>query len=121
MRLSQDEIEAAYYGLWGFVRERCIGGRPVPQEVRDLVQRLDLRIRMSDTRPQSGSAAEEQRRSEVWVGTRQAAAMLNMSPRQVQRLAGQIGGTKISERCWTFRESDVINYAERTAHADPRN
>jgi hypothetical protein len=112
MNLDDGEVQAAYYGLCGFVRERAIAKRSVPAEVLRVRHRLDAHVRLSSTRHVTSWAAADQARSEVWIGATATAAILGRGPRYVQRHAEEIGGRLIGGR-YVFRESDVIDYLER--------
>lgn len=112
MKLDDIEVQAAYYGLAAFVRQRKEACRPLPPEVGRLYERLDKRIRLSSTRHETCCGDEDPSRSqeETWIGSPEAAQMLSWSKRQVQRHADDLGGRIIGGR-WLFRESDVRDYA----------
>jgi hypothetical protein len=116
MRLDSGEVQAAYYAVSGFIRERCVGGRAVPGEVERLFRRLDHTVRMSRARHESGCTADDAPPSDVdaWIGTRDVAQMLGWKVRRVQRHALQLGGQMSSGRL-LFRESAVIEYSEGIA------
>ncbi|OBF86947.1 hypothetical protein A5791_19825 [Mycobacterium sp. 852002-51163_SCH5372311] len=116
MRLDDTDVEAAYYGLSWFIRQCNLGGRPLPPEVGRLYARLDHRVRLSPTRHENGCADEDQSPSgeETWIGSSEAAQILDWSNRQVQRHAIDLGGQIVGGR-WLFRESDVKDYAGRRA------
>ena len=117
MKLTSREIQAAYYALAGFIRERNIARRSVPPEVDSLYRRLDNIIRLSSTRHQTICGTGDKAASDVWIGSRAAADMLGMSLRQIQRHATDIGSHRNGGRLF-FLESDVLEYAERRlAHA----
>jgi hypothetical protein len=123
VNLSHQEVQAAYYGLSGFVRHQVLGLRPVPPEVAKLVTRLDLHVRMSSTRHESDCETTSVRQSEVWIGAAAAASLLgkpgDAGLRWVQRHAEALGGQLTGNR-WFFRESDIIDYLGRLAHVEPQ-
>ena len=116
MRLDDTEVRAAYYGLSECVRQRNLAGRSLPLEVEQLFGKLHDQIRLSRARQESCSAAEDASSSEgeVFIGSAEAAQMLNCSKRHVQRHAREIGGQLIGGRL-AFRHSEVRDFAERTA------
>jgi hypothetical protein len=118
VRFDSDEIEAAYYGLAGFIRLCELDPRrstPPPTEVSRLYHKLDAVVRMSPTRHETGCGADDAEPSELWIGSPEASRILGWSKRQVQRHAHEMGGRIIGGR-WLCRESDVIAFAaERLA------
>jgi hypothetical protein len=123
MKLGDSEIQAAYYGLAGFVRQQVLARRVVPPEVATLVARLDTVVRMTPTRHETSCDPINPPHSEVWIGATDAATLLDRNGqaglRWIQRNAARIGGRKVSGR-WLFPESTVIDYAaERLTHAEP--
>lgn len=119
MNLDDNEVQAAYYGLSGFVRQRSIAGRPVPPEVLSIRQRLDAHVRLSRARHETSCDTTDAARSEVWIGAAQTASMLHRGLRYVQRHANQIGGQLVGGRL-LFRESDVIDYITEGTCRDKR-
>lgn len=116
MRLAEDEIEAAYYAVAGFVRHFNIVGRPIPPEVAQVYRRLGNYIRLSPTRHETRCNTTDKPQSEVWIGTMAAAEILGQNPRYVQRHADEIGVQHNGGRLF-FRQSDVLAYAERLTAA----
>lgn len=116
MRLNETEVKAAYYGLSECVRQRNLAGRSLPLEVEQLFSRLHDRIRLARARQESCSAAADASPSkgEVFIGSAEAARMLNRSKRHVQRHAAEMGGQLIGGRL-AFRPSHVRDFAERIA------
>ena len=118
MELDADEIQAAYYGLAQFVRQRAIAGRGCPPAVTALYRRIDTVIRapsVSESGHENGSGAEQYN---VWITAAQAAPLLGLSKRQTQRLAADLGGQLIGGR-WLFNQETVREYAgERTSSRD---
>ena len=112
MNLQAIEIEAVYYAVSGFIRERHISGRPIPAEVLDVRHRLDAHVRLSSARHETTSETTNPEDSEVWIGATATAAKIRRGLRYVQRHANEIGGQLIGGR-YVFRESDVIDYLER--------
>jgi hypothetical protein len=114
VRLDDNEVQATYYGLAGFVRERAIAHRPVPPEVLGVYHLFDAAIRLSRRRHESGAAATDTGPSDSWLGAVDTAARLDRSLRWVQRHAAEIGGETVGGR-WLFKETAVTDYAERLA------
>ena len=112
MNLQGIEIEAVYYAVSGFIRERYISGRPIPAEVLSVRHRLDAHVRLSSTRHETGLETTNPEDSEVWIGATATAAKIGRGLRYVQRHATDIGGQLIGGR-YLFRETDVIDYMER--------
>jgi hypothetical protein len=115
VNLSPLEVQAAYYGLAGFIRDRKLAGRKIQPEVVDVMQRLDAHVRLSSTRHETGSAPDEPPSSGVWIGSTATAQMLGRDIRWVQRHAQQLGGRRNGGR-WFFPESTVIDYAQSATH-----
>lgn len=116
MKLSDIEVQAAYYGVAHFIRARKMAGQAIPPEITRLVKRLDAHVRLSSTRPETGCGTVELTSSNVWLGANAVASLLGENIRWVQRHAHDIGGQLNGGR-WFFRESDVIDFHERRAHA----
>jgi hypothetical protein len=119
VRLRQDEVEAAYYAVAGFIRLCELDPRrskPPPPEVRRLYRKFDAAVRVSPTRHESGCGAEDAGPSEVWIGSTEAARMVGWCPRQVQRRALELCGQRTVGGCWVFPLSEVVAFvAERSA------
>ncbi|MEN4399373.1 hypothetical protein ACNQR7_26955 [Mycolicibacterium senegalense] len=113
MILDDGEVEAAYYGLASLIRERTIAHRSVPSEVRELERRLDARVRMSRSGHIFGESLDGPSPSEAWIGTVKAAALLGISPRQMQRRGPELG--RYNGGRWFFPESVIVDLAERQA------
>jgi hypothetical protein len=117
MKLDDDEVQAAYYGVAACLRQRQIGGRPVPPEVRQLYERLDQNLRLSRKRHETGGVATDAGPSQTWIDAADTAALLGRGLRWVQRHAAELGGERFGGR-WHFKQSDVIDSAERHAAHD---
>jgi hypothetical protein len=109
VRLDDEEVQAAYYGLSGFIRERALAKRSVPPEVLRVRHRLDAHVRLSRARHENGCVTTTAARSEVWIGATATASMLGRGLRYVQRHADEIGGQLVGGRL-LFREADVVDY-----------
>lgn len=127
MELDANEVQAGYYCLAQFVRQRAIAGRGCPPAVTALYRRLDIAIRahdrnlqtaaLSESRHENSSGAEQ---SESWITAAQAGALLGLSNRHVRRLAADLDGQCIGGR-WLFDRNTVQEYArerlQRHSHA----
>ena len=123
MKLDANEVEAAYYAVAGFIRQRQLEGRPVQEEVRSVFGRLDATVRLSRARHEAGCGTDDPSLSdeeETWIGSGAAAQILGWSQRKVQRHAPDMGGLKINGRLF-IRESAVIDYAEELTHGGTRS
>jgi hypothetical protein len=115
MILGGDEfLHASYYCAAEIVHGRRRSGAPIPQWLREHHQRLDAAIRGMSPRGQhvAGNASSGTQSQDAVIGTRQAAQMLNMAPRQVRRHAQELGGMLIGDR-WLFSRQNVADYAAR--------
>jgi hypothetical protein len=82
---------------------------PAPWAVQSLYARLDAEIRgMSRAGHESECPAEE---LDPWMNTQAAAQQLELSPRQIRRLAPDLDGDMFNGRL-RFRASAVRAYAE---------
>jgi hypothetical protein len=121
VNLQGDELRAAYACAAEAVRGRVNRRAPVPQWLQKHFQRLDLEVRVSRTRPESSRAGEEfDDQDPRWIGTPEAAAILDWSTRKVQRLAADLDGQRVAGR-WMFRESAVRDYAKETRNGCSRS
>jgi hypothetical protein len=110
VRLSDDDIRAAYYCCAEVLRGRRLCGQPVPAWLRRLYDRLDAEVRASRSRQENACQLPELEPDE-WISAQQAATILSWSKRHVQRRATDLDGRIIGGR-WLFRREDVIDYAE---------
>jgi hypothetical protein len=112
VNLQGDELSAAYAVAAEAVRTRVTRRAPVPQWLQRHFQRLDLEVRVSRTRQESGCAGEElDEKDSRSIGTPEAAVILDWSTRKVQRRATDLDGQRVAGR-WMFRESVVRDYGE---------
>ena len=112
MRLCEGEIRAAYYCASEILRSRRLGGQPIPAWLRRWHARLDAELKLSRTRQDfDAPAAELEAAQDLWIGTPEAAALLEWSQRQVQRRAPDLQGQMVAGR-YMFRESVVRAYKE---------
>lgn len=63
-------------------------------------------------------ADPEQLNAEGWVGSMTAAQLLNIGPRQVRRIAHELGGIRTHGK-WSFSRSAVISAALRRKERNP--
>lgn len=95
------------YGLGHFIRDRDRSGRGVPPETRAGLQWL---LTMSSARHED-DCDETQLDDDDLIGTAEAAALLGLSQRQVQRLQNDLGGVRPSGRL-VFVRRQVVEYAD---------
>ena len=110
MNLTAADLDVLYYTFARFVGGRTAAGKPVPQSVRLLLQRIE--IMMSATGHETGCGAEQS--EQELIGTAQAAHILGCDPRHVRRLTNDLDGCRINGR-WTFTKSVVQQYEESRA------
>jgi hypothetical protein len=97
-------------------RSRQLSGQPIPEWLKRHYARLHAEI-LSSTRRETDCDTDEDGQSvHEWLISREVATMLQISPRQVQRLAGELGGRLIGGR-WVFNRSAVEAHAVRTDRA----
>lgn len=114
MTFTRDELRQLLYCAATELRARAQGKPPGPQPwLAKLVHRLELEVAVSESRHVSdGETAQSN--TEVRISAREAATMLGISKRQVQRLAADLDGEIIDGR-WLFRRPTVNEYAEGRA------
>ena len=112
MRLTLTEVEAACFGVAGYVRHmtKCIG-RPVHPEVLRLLRRLELERSVGGSESDGGV---EEFEAEL-IGTEEAAHILGCTTRNVRLLARDLDGHKCG-REWIFQRQTVIDYEEARRH-----
>jgi len=114
MTLDDEQTRAAYYIVSELIRSRQRTGQPIPDWMRRHYALLDTEIRdASRTRHplvENGAVGAQSQHEDV-IGTREVAEMLNVTPRQVQRQAGQLGGARVCGRL-LFIRADIAEYAE---------
>jgi hypothetical protein len=115
---DQQELRCNYHCAAEVVRSRQRTGQPIPEWLRRHYNRLDAEVRVSQSRHEIDCGVDDAAQSEHpdQIGTREAATMLKLSKRQVQRLAGPLGG-RIVGAAWVFNRDAVTDYAERRDHA----
>lgn len=110
MRLSGPEIRTAYYVVATMIRARR---RDVPDSVADLFDRLDTEFhRMSQPRHEISQDAGDPRKSSRWIGTSEAAALLGLHDRTIQRRAEKLGGEVVSG-VLVFDRATVIAHKDK--------
>jgi hypothetical protein len=115
MSLGDDELlRASYYCASEIIRGRRRTGQPIPEWLRRHYNQLDTQIKgMSPRGPsvaENAFGAPQSAHGDV-IGTREAAAMLSIAPRQARRRADQLGGALVAGR-WLFLRDSVAEYAE---------
>jgi hypothetical protein len=114
MRLSSSEIRTAYWCLAAMIRSRR---HDVPRPVADLFNRLDTEFhRMSQPRHETNDDTGDPAQLRKWIGTSEAAALLGLQDRTIQRNAETLGGAKVSG-VLVFDRATVIAHKDRLADA----
>jgi hypothetical protein len=112
MKFSDIDTQAAYHCAAAVIRSRQRTGAPIPEWLRRHYSRLDTQIRgLSESGHESGQSDCVAGQSNATISAREAAAILECSKRQVQRLAADIGGEFICGR-WLFKLAAVKAYKE---------
>jgi hypothetical protein len=113
--LDDELLRAAYYCCSEVLRTRRRVGVPIPDWLHAYYRRLDAAYRgLSPTRhPVAGNGVlDRHSRDGEIIGTREVAEMLGLTPRQVQRRAGQLGGTRVCGRL-LFLRAEIAETVER--------
>jgi hypothetical protein len=97
-------------------RNRQLSGQPIPGWLKRHYTRLHAEILSRTRRETDCDTDEDGQLAHEWLGSREVATMLLLSPRQVQRHAGELGGRLIGGR-WMFNRSATEAHAERRDHA----
>ncbi len=93
MNLSSSEIRTAYWCLAAMIRSRH---RDVPRPVADLFDRLETEFhRVSQPRHETTNNTSNPAQSR-WIGTSEAAQLLGLQDRTIQRNAEKLGGEIVS-------------------------
>lgn len=100
-------VLCAYRCVSEVLRSRHLVGTPVPAWLREHFRRLDTEIRMSRSRHENGGESGD---SVTLIGSSTAGEILDLSTRQVQRIAEDLGGHAVDGR-WVFNRAAVENYA----------
>jgi hypothetical protein len=112
MKFNDIDTQAAYHCAAAVIRSRRRRGAPIPERLRRHYAQLDNHIRgLSDLGQESGQSGCVAGQSNATISAREAAAILECSKRQVQRLAADIGGEFICGR-WLFKLAAVNAYKE---------
>lgn len=114
MKLRGDDVRAAYYVAADVVRSRQRTGQPIPEWLHRHFHLLDNEIRKSQSGRQS-SCGDEVLEKETLIAAAEASTILDVSKRQVLRLAADLGGELVCGR-WLFKLSAVQEYAEGRHH-----
>ncbi len=110
MNLSGEEVQGALYCCNELIDRRARAGIPVPVWMTRLAGHLNLAALVSDTGQEIGSDPTSLETQDL-IGSVQAARLLGISPRQLQRLAADLDGQKICGR-WAFQAQVVREYAQ---------
>jgi hypothetical protein len=111
--LSRSEIRTAYWCLASMIRSRR---HDVPTPVRDLFDRLDHEFhRMSQPRHETNADTVDPAQSR-WIGSREAAALLGLQDRTIQRNAETLGGVLVSG-VLVFDRATVVAHKDRLSDA----
>lgn len=110
MNLSGDDLQGALYCCNELIDRRARAGIPVPSWMARLAGHLNLAALVSDAGHETSSEPTSLE-SEELIGSVQAALLLGISPRQLQRLAADLDGQKVCGR-WAFQASIVREYAK---------
>lgn len=113
MNLAAAELRQLLYCAAEELRARQRGKPPGPQPwLRNLVRRLELEVAVSGSRSRHQTdCGEPQSDADERISARQAATMLGLSKRQVQRLAADLDGEIIDGR-WLFSRTAAEDYAK---------
>lgn len=119
MRLTDEDARAALYCCNELIDRRGRAGIPVPDWMRLLAGKLNLSavLAMSVGGHELEDGGEELDPLEL-IGTGEAAGLLNLSSRQVRRLATDLDGEIVCGR-HVFHRATVIEYAR--ARKEGRN
>lgn len=114
MNLPADELRAAYYCAAEVVRRRQLVGQPIPEWLHRHFDQLDAEVRLSRSGQEFdiavGQLAHSGPTSPSLISAHEAAQILGISKRQVQRLAADLDGQLIGGR-WLFERETVETYA----------
>jgi hypothetical protein len=118
------DASVAYYCVAAVIRGRQRTGEPIPEWLRRHFEQLDAVIRdgSSDSAARASRSGHELSdhatqlecdgsTSSELIGAREAAEILGLSKRQVQRLAGDLDGQVVGGR-WLYKRTIVCEYAE---------
>lgn len=111
IRLSDNDTEYALYCVNELIERRALIGVVVPEWMHRLARKLDLTCVMSSSGHESYCAGAESEVDEL-IGTKRAAQILALSPRQVSRMDDTLEGQTIGGRK-VFKLSAVTAEAER--------
>lgn len=113
MILDGDDIHSAYFCAAEVLRARHQAGRPVPPEIRRFYDRLDIAINCMSPAGHEIDSDETPLNPDDWITNREAATILNRSPRQTRRIASDFGARIIGGRL-LFPRGAVETYALET-------
>ncbi len=116
MNWDADDLEIAYWCATVAIQSRRENRKPIPDELRRHIGRLDLAIRCMSSRGHEIEGVGSPLRATDWITTREAAAILNKSERQTRRLKDDLDGQIIGDRL-QFPRSSVETYAHERMSA----
>jgi hypothetical protein len=109
LSLAGDDLESAVYVVGRFIDGLRAGAPPVPKQVTDWCLKVRLAWEMSADGHENADGAEELDRE--LIDTTEVASILNVTPRQVRRMANDLDGRKHGGM-WLFPRQTVIDYVE---------
>jgi hypothetical protein len=108
--LDDTDLQAAYYCVAEVRRHRQRKGQPVPAWLHRHYDRMDAAFLMSLAGHESDCSTPQSKNDE-WISTKEAAAIVNLSPRHVRRIQADLCGEKRVGRL-LFPLHAVTEYAE---------
>jgi hypothetical protein len=113
MRLSSNEVRVAYHCVATVIRARR---QDISRPVSDLFDRLEAEFHrmLSPERHGTDTGASDPESSRIGAG--QAAELLGLSTRTIQRNANALRGELVSGT-WVFDRDTVLEYSERRRSA----
>lgn len=115
MNFDADDIEIAFYCAAAAIRSRQVKEQPIPEQLHRHYDRLYVAIRCMSHSGHENDGQPSQSEPDELITARQAATMLELTKRQVLRLAPDLDGRIIDGR-WLFPRSSV-----ETAASERRN
>lgn len=118
MKLNRKEIGDGYFYLSALRRQLDRERRAIPDGLAVLIDHFEAEVKAM-SRPGHQTRCRQQRLDkDQWIGPRTAAGILEVTQRQVNRLATDLEGVLVEGR-YIFPRSVVEDYAERRRDARP--